>query len=279
MKPLTQTTILILSISVIGLGMTACKKEAEEPTPAIIYVTATPEGQIAPTPAGAMPGYVPSGVCNHLLWPLHDSAEWRYQLSTADGVTEIVLSSIAIEEGAFLYTGSGAEASILCQDNAIIGLPPLPIGDPSFGSGITGSNPIGDYLTYESELLPLGQPVWWDVQLTAGGVIDLPQGLGGAITGGSIVLVHETEQLENVTVPAGSFLALAVKQDALFDLQLQLGDGSAARVLINTAARIHYAEGVGPVKVSYLGGMISTSGTSIPVEGGSTLELIGVTIP
>jgi hypothetical protein len=274
MKPFTRIIILIMSTSVIGLGMAACKKEAEEPTPVVIYVTATPEGQIAPTPAGA----IPSSVCNHLLWPLHDGAEWHYRINTAEGTSEITLSSIAIEDGAFLYVGD-YEASILCQNNAIIGLPLLPLGDPSFEMGITGSNPIGDYLTYESELLPLGQPAWWDIQMNAGGTISLPEGLGGTITGGSIVLVHETEQLENVTVPAGTFLALAVKQDALFDLQLQLGDGSFERVLINTAARIHYAEGAGPVKVSYLGGMISTTGTSIPVEGGSTLELVGVTIP
>ncbi|MBN1121301.1 MAG: hypothetical protein JXJ17_09485 [Anaerolineae bacterium] len=277
MKPFTRIIILILSISVIGLGMAACKKEAEEPTPAIIYVTATPEGMAPPTAVEAAPGEV-SGVCNHLLWPLHDSAEWRYQLSTAEGTSEIILSSIAIEDGAFLYAGD-YEASILCQDNAIIGLPPLPSGDPSLGMGITGSNPIGNYLTYESELLPLGQPAWWDIQMNAGGTINLPEGLGGTITSGSIVLVHETEQLENVTVPAGTFLALAIKQDALFDLQLQLADGSAARVLINTAARIHYAEGAGPVRVSYLGGMISTNGSAIPLEGGATLELVGVTIP
>jgi hypothetical protein len=278
MKPFIRISILILSVSVIGLGLAACKKEAEEPTPVIIYVTATPEGMAVPTTAvEAAPGEG-SSVCNHLLWPLHDNAEWRYQLSTAEGVTEITLSSIGIEEGAFLYANS-AEASLMCRDNAIIGLPPLPVGDPSLGSGIIGNNPIGDTLPSESRLLPYGKPAWWDIQMTAGGTIDLPQGSGGTISGGTIVLAHETEQLENVTVPAGTFLALAVKQDAFFDLQLQLADGSAERVLINTTSRIDYAEGAGPVRVSYLGGMISTSGTSIPLEGGSTLELVEARIP
>jgi hypothetical protein len=274
-KPFTRIAFLILSVSVIGLGMGACQKEEEEPTPIIIYVTATTEGLITPTPAGE---YVASSVCSHLLWPLHDDAEWRYQVSTAEGINEIVLSSIAIEEGAFL-TADGHDASILCQDNAIIGLPPLPLGDPTFGTGITGSNPIGDFLPLESTLLPFGIPASWDIQMNAGGTIDLPDGLGGTISGGSIVLVHQTEQLENVSVPAGTFLALAVGQDALFDLQIQGADDSVNRVLINTVTRIHYAEGVGPVKMSYLGGTISATGTAIPLEGGSTMELIEVRGP
>lgn len=179
-------------------------------------------------------------------------------------------------------TLDGQTGTLSCFDGALSGLPPLLIGHPDLGNGVTGANPLGSYLPAPAQLLPLGTPVTWDQELDAGGTITLPfvdSGTPLTITGGKVVLFNTSGEVETVSVPAGTYMALPIHQDALYQLQVSLPDGTILDALISAAALLHFVEGVGLVKVSYEGGTISTPSTAWELEPGLSLELLNLTLP
>ncbi len=269
--------LLLICSAVLSLALVACQRPTAT-SPTVIYVTATPEPTPAPTPIA--PQGEPGG-CEHLLWPLRDGASWVYRLAAGGEVRDIVLTTSVGPTGATL-TADGQERALICGEDMLAGLPPLPLGHPGLGPGITASNPIGEYLPAPARLLPLGQPANWDQEGAASGMIRLPIGSGDdwlPITGGKVVLIQSTLELESVSVPAGDFLALPVQQDVLLDVQVQLADGAMENVLISAAARQYYAEGVGLVLARYDGGTVSTSAGAWPLEAGLSLELVSWSLP
>ncbi len=236
-------------------------------------------GLPTPQPAASVP---PSNPCDHLLWPLGRSgATWTYRLITLAEETEIVLASNVTSEGVTL-TAHGQTSRMYCGDASIAGLPPLPVAHPELGFGVVGINPVGDYLPAPAYLLPLGHVTGWDQELDAGGAIRLPFVEGGEalpVLGGKLVLIQEAGALETIRVPTGEFLALPVHQDVFLDLQLQFPDGAAHNTIVSATVRHYYVEGVGLIKVSYDGGMVSTSDGAWPLEGGAVLELVDVSLP
>lgn len=222
------------------------------------------------------------GPCEHLLWPLRDGASWTYRLLAPDGSeTPVELVASVGEAGATLTSG-GHTAALICGEGVLAGLPPLPAAHPDLGSSLTGSNPTGALLPSPSVLLPLGQPTGWDLEVDAGGEMTIPGEAGATVlpvTGGKLVLIHETDELQHVEVPAGEFLALPVMRDVLFDARLQAADGSEQSAIVSASSRLHYAEGVGLVRIEYLGGIVSTADGAAPLEPGMVLELVAYNLP
>lgn len=266
-------------IAVCGLALAACLSQPE-PTPNVIYITATPAMTPSPTLPEAAALDAGRSPCEHLLWPLRDGASWAYEMVAPQGITELTLTSSVGEVGATLAI-DGQERSLICGEDLLAGLPPLPVGHPGLGREIVGQNPVGSYLPAPALLLPLGQPATWDQESDAAGTISLPfpGGENAPIVGGKIVLIQQAEELATVNVPAGEFLSLPIRQDVLFDLQVQLPGGTAESVLISAAARHYYAEGVGLVRANYDGGTVSTQGGAWPLEAGLELRLVRADIP
>ncbi len=99
------------------------------------------------------------------------------------------------------------------------------------------------------------------------------------IVSGKLAMIHSSGALETVNVPAGTFDAVPVHEEALFDLRVHYPDGTDQGIVINCESLLYFSENVGPVKIDYLGGTISTSGASWPLAAGVTLELIRYNLP
>lgn len=265
---------VIAALLALPLALAGCAGEPPAPaTPNVVYVTATPPVIAADAPASDSP-------CTHLLWPLDAGNQWTYRLTTPNASTEQALRAELAPSGAVVLASGLDARPMICGEDALAGLPPLPVGHPALGAGVLGANPSGSLLPAPAVLLPLGQPASWDQQLDAGGTIQLPpNGEAVPIASGTVVMVHDTMPLETVEVPAGSFLALPVEQEVLFDLQVQRSGGVSEAVLISASARLYYAEGVGLVRADYLGGTVSAAEGAWPLPGGTTLALSAVSVP
>jgi hypothetical protein len=255
---------------------TAPPTPTADPTAAatLPFVTLAPgEAGVFPTPATRYP----PGPCHHLLWPLDEYAVWTYTLTSPQESTPITLTAIPTAEGADLEL-DGITVTVACADSAVVGLPPHLAGHPDLGAGIAGSDAQGFFLPPLARLLPLGQPAAWDMQMAASGMIALPPGQGSPplpIREGIVVLTSETGPMTSVTVPAGTFTALPIAQDIYYDLRVVWPDGTERRVLIDTSARLFFADGAGLVKIDYFGGTVSTSDETWTLPGGYRMELTG----
>jgi hypothetical protein len=206
-----------------------------------------------------------------------DGAVWRYQLTTADGISEVEFYAEVDDTGALL-TSNGTTSRLSCEGGTLAGLPPFPIGNPSLGFQVAGNNPSGDYLASGAVLLPLGMEARWDMEVEAAGAIRLYQ-LGGnkplSINGGRLVLVQETRELTTVVVPAGEFLVLPIQQEVLLDLLVQVEGVTVESVLVSASSTHYFAEGVGLIKAQYHGGTISSARGSWSLPAGAYMELLG----
>jgi hypothetical protein len=211
----------------------------------------SPTGPLSPTaPTVAQPGVSgwPTGPCEHFLWPLRDGAVWVYRLSGLDQPAELVMESV-IDAGGVAISFKGQTSTLNCIDEALCGLPPGLVGHPDLGNQVAGLNPRGDYLPPPAQLLPLGTPVVWDLELDAAGAITLP--LSDA----------------------------PVREVVFFEIQVSLPDGSQQAVYIDATTQRYYVEGVGLVKAVYEGGTISAPGGTWSLEPGPVLELVSFTLP
>ncbi len=280
---------LVTALAALLILISGCAGPAATPipTPWIIVMTATPdearpvEGEQLPTGATPYPADLLTGPCENLLWPLRDGARWTYVLTAPGGVREVTLEGRVADRGLTLLLDD-TSAGLNCLEGAIAGLPPTPLaGHPALGTGLIGLNPVGELLPDAGMLIPLGTPQTWDVEMDAAGTVLLPDAGSTPlpVTGGKIVIVSSTSPLEPITTPAGSFNALPITQQSFFDLTVTRPDGTVDRALIATGTQLYFSEGIGPVKVAFTGGSISTPGGVYSLETGLTLELTGVQIP
>lgn len=249
------------------------------PLPPTLTPTPVPTGVLATLPPTPTPIPTP-GPCSHLLWPLRSGAVWSYRLTLANGSVDLTLSAAEADGSMMLTSSVGFSGLLYCGGGTLAGMPPLPVGHPDLGFGVTGINPAGDYLPAPASLLPLGQPATWDQELDAGGTIVLPFSADPLlISSGKIVMISSTQALTTLNVPAGDFLALPVRQDVFYDITVALPDGSSQSVIISASSMLYYAEDAGLLKVTYEEGTISTPSGAWTLAPGPVLELLSVTWP
>ena len=216
------------------------------------------------------------GICEHLLWPILDGAAWTYRFTGDNSSTDLTVTATVDEFGATL-SGGGNVSRMLCGDGSLAGLPPFPAAHPALGMNVSGNNPSGSFLPSGAVLLPLGQPAQWDMDVEAAGAIRIAQIAGDTalpINGGKIAVIQSAQPLETIVVPAGEYLALPVKQDVLMDLQVQTEGITVESIIVSATVTMYFVEGVGPVRVEYAGGTVSSPSGAWSLPAGSTLELL-----
>ncbi len=283
-----RTRPALTALPILLAVLSACGRFPPSPTPTLFLLpTAPPPTSPLPastaTPANAAPAALPPpGPCSHLLWPLVDGAAWTYNQIDPSGSRQVVLSAHAAPDGMILDL-DGITSRLNCLDGALAGQLPgiLGAGHPALGASLIGSAPRGSLLPDSALLLPLGAPAVWDQEMEAGGLITLP-GLSPdplTVEGGRQVLFHTTAAPTTITVPAGAFTALPVRQDVLYEIRVRLPDGAPADVLINTALEIDLVEGIGPVAFRFMGGQVSTPSGAWPLDPGASWDLVSYRIP
>jgi hypothetical protein len=226
---------------------------------------------------------VPQSACEHLFWPLRDGASWTYRTSAIAGAQpEVIFQSTIALDGVQLTLGDDS-SHLNCIDGALAGLPPgwIGSGHPALGGGVIGLNPAGAFLASEDALLSFEGA--WQLDITPSGTIllPIPASTPVQISGGEMFVYSVPLPTESVTVPAGSFTALPIQQDFLYQITVTLPDGSAQDVFINTTVKQYFVERVGLVRAEFVGGTISSSDGSISaiLDSGSILELVQYSIP
>lgn len=259
----------------------ACSGDSSSPTPTLYVIPTALE--LSPTGApSAETSDHSSGPCDHLLWPLADGSTWTYRYTAADGSSHEVTLGSVIEPAGIVLSLEGSTNHLNCLDGGLSGLLPgfIGSGHPDLGGSVHGTNPRGMLLPPSADLLPLGETTSWDIELDAAGTINLPltgTHAGYSITSGRIVLYHSTSPVIDVTVPAGTFTALPVRQDLIYEIMVEAPDGSQ-QVLINAGVELYYAEGVGLIRVEFEGGTISSPSGGWPLSADGTLELLSYTL-
>ena len=159
-------------------------------------------------------------ICEHPYYPLKTGAEWNYAVSGIGEVVEQTYSVGQITEGAngtsarltLTVGGPTFENEVLCSAS---GLQLGEYNNITFGGPETEG--IGSFETVESTgvyLPPIDQLVpgaTWTANYVIEGSIDT----GGQVieTTQEIEVVYELEGTESISVPAGDFEALRVKQN------------------------------------------------------------------
>lgn len=299
---MAKRSSLLALVSILAGALAGCLSPDATPTPTLFLLPTTPPLTDTPPPppptddvvaniptptplfgsgtAASLGDHEP-GICEHLLWPIVDGATWTYRMTTPQGSSDLTVAATVDEFGATLTSGT-TTSLMLCGDGILAGLPPLPIGHPNLGTNISGNNPSGEYLPTGAVILPLGQPAQWDMDIDTAGAVVISQ-IGGStplsINGGKIAIVQGTNPLETVTVLAGEFLALPVRQDVLMDLQVQTQGVSVESIIISATVTTYFAEGIGPVLAVYDGGTVSSASGAWSLPGGSRLELVSASHP
>ena len=272
----------LLTITCCALGVVTSSCSPAAPTPA------SPSLSLAAPPATAVPstesiGRIalapadPGGLCEHLLWPLRDGASWAYQATGITGLDSLMLTSRLIEGGIELTVG-GNTSRLNCLDGALAGLPPglFGSGHPDLGPAVTATNPRDAYLPAPAWLLPLGSAVEWSTELDPGGTILLPIAPGTPlpVSAGRLVVSSYASDLVPVAVSAGTLSALRVHQSMLYAIDVTLPDGGTSQAFIDASSEVYFVERIGPVRIQYLGGTVTTpEGTwTLPPGGELTLQ-------
>lgn len=252
----------------IVLTVSACAPARTEISATQPPVTLSSTQDISPT----------TNICDHLLWPLRDGAIWEYQLSGSDGSLQSLNLSAAIQSGSAHLTLGDASSTLNCLDGSLIGIPPsmLGSGHPSLSGG-DALNPRGAFLPSQ-DVISMNTP--WDVEADASGSL-LLDSASLPIAGGKLVISSYPLDIEPITTQAGTWSARPVQQTVYYELFVQRADGTQVQVLINAQMQQYFVEGVGIVRVEYLGGSVSSQSGEFNrnLEGGLALELVSYYLP
>ncbi|MGF1507316.1 MAG: hypothetical protein GYB64_18375 [Chloroflexi bacterium] len=220
------------------------------------------------------------GPCDHRYWPLRDGATWTYTISGRPDLTgEVTLSTRSVDaQTAQLLTGEYA-AEVTCTGGAIVGLPPglFGAGHPDLAADLQATSVNGQFLAAPESLIAAEAGTTWDHELDPTGAIGLPingQPESTPVRGGKMVVFDRLLGREQVATPAGTFDALAIQSEVFYQMQVP-----GTEVVISTTVVWYFAEVVGPVRLDFQGGTVSSPEGAWPLDGGIQLLLNAVTLP
>ncbi len=268
-------------------------EQTNMPTEDIVKGEPSPE----PTESDAIVPTPPDeGACANVLYPLIPGYQWVYEVSWEDETTQIGVSVSEVTENEAkvnaVYLGSGvtSEATITCQDGAILGFPTILLG---FLFGDVEGNI--DIEHQDGVFMPAHQTFenndWnydWVSEYKASGVIEAEID-GDQVTGRmdesplsiSWSTLEEGEDsfaFDPITVKAGEYPeAVKLRHETRLDFSAELEEGGMSTSLsaaIITQSNSWFQPNVGLLKQEIEQASAKVYGISFPIAVDTTIELV-----
>jgi len=253
--------------------------EAAEP-PAV-------EALVPPPPADGSP-------CANTFYPMIKGYQWIYEVTSEGETSQISLtvSEVNGDEATLnaLYLDSGitTEATVECQDGAILNFPVMLLGF-LFGD-VDGEMPVehvdGQYAPNYAAFVGKNWDHTWTGEYLASGVIDAVvdgDEVTGTLSESPIDMewntLGEGEAIfEAITVKAGEFpRAIKLERELVFDLEVELeesGYTTSVAAVLTLQNNLWFEPNMGQLKQEIERASIKVYGVNFPMEMTGNLELV-----
>lgn len=236
------------------------------------------------------------GACANVLYPLIPGYQWVYEISWEDETTQIgvSVSEVTQDEATVnaLYMGTGAttEATITCQDGAIVSFPTILLGF-LFGDA-EGSIDIqhqdGVFMPAYNTLEDHNWDYQWVSEYTASGVIQAEID-GDQVTGrlddsplsiswNTLEKEEDAFAFDPITVQAGDYPeAIKLRHETQLDFSAELEEGGVTTSLsaaIITKSSSWFQPNLGLLKQEIEQASAKVYGISFPISMDTTIELV-----
>lgn len=303
---LTVISLVLLSsvacslISAFPSLPTETPAEQADPTEQVsLPAEDTTEGEPGPEPTeseAVVPPPPEEGACANVLYPLIPGYQWVYEVSWEDETSQIGVSVSEVSENEAtvnaIYLGSGAttEATITCQDGAILGFPTILLGF-LFGD-VEGSIDVehqdGVFMPAHKTLEDNDWNYDWVSEYKASGIIEAEID-GDQVTGRldesplsiSWSTLEEGEDsfaFDPVTVKAGQYPeAIKLHHETRLDFSAELEEGGLSTSLsaaIITQSSSWFQPNVGLLRQEIEQASARVYGINFPIAVDTTIELV-----
>lgn len=262
LAPATVATTAPTAPSAVSAQLSAAATAAAPAT------TAAPAATTPPVTSAPLSVSGGSGACDNPYYPLRQGATWTYTVTGLDKPAEQTQTVTKVENGSAeitLQTGTiTVKNPVDCTAEGLKfgNLPSITSQTGNLNAELTAVSSEGVYLPRADRLVPGAQ---WDAHYVLKGKISMAQ---QAIDVTEDVKLHfEVVGSEKVTVPAGTFDALKIKQHLTIDIQMANAPASVPPGSFDQF--VWFARDVGMVKTS----------VSLPESRDLTTELKSYNIP
>lgn len=219
--PTTPAGATPAAASVATSATSATSPASAQPSAVAPAATAAPAATTPPATSAPPSASGGSGACDNPYYPLRQDATWTYTVAGLDKPAEQTQTVTKVENGSAeitLQTGTlTAKNPVVCAADGLKfgNLPSVTSQSGNLSTDLTAVSSEGVYLPRADKLVP-GAP--WDARYVLKGKINMAQ---QAIDVTEDVKLHsEVVGSEKVTVAAGTFDALKIKQHFTFDIQM-----------------------------------------------------------
>lgn len=246
--------LLTLSVALLGAGCSSAptaRPSTAGPTPSIAVGEPNPSA--------------PSGTaCTNAYFPAQKGFAVSYKTNFGNKAGEYKTTVTDVRaDGLSVQIAFPDNKIVLTQDYTCDGPKLMAKGYADFGSALAGTKVTFETKSQDGLYLPerLVVGTKWDSSVNVVGKIE-----GGPLAQAgikelkeSITTKSEALAKEKITVAAGTFEAIKVKQDMTIDINM--GIGTKATTKVNTTTYVWFAEGIGMVKSE-----TASNGTTSTVE-------------
>lgn len=236
------------------------------------------------------------GACANVLYPLIPGYQWVYEITSEGETSQIGITVTQVNENTatinalYIDTGITSEATIECQDGAIISFPTVLLGF-IFGDA-EGTLDIhhedGVFIPNYQALVDHNWKHTWHSQYTASGVIEAEID-GDLITGRlqesplgmdwNTLDENETEfAFDPITIKAGDFpQAIKLRRDTQLDFTAEMEEGGeiiSLSAVLNIKNNLWFEPNMGLLKQEIEQASAKVYGISFPIVMDTTIELI-----
>ncbi len=265
----------------------ALETPTEEPTAETTVDESASDALVPPSPSDG-------GPCANTFYPMIPGYQWIYEVTSEDETSQISLTVTEVNENEatlnalYLESGITTEATVECQNGAILNFPVMLLGfifgdvDGEMTLEHIGGVFVPDYETMASH----NWDHTWSGEYIASGVIDA-EIEGDLITGRLEESPLDIEWntlgageaiFEAITVRAGEFpQAIKLEREATFEFTAELEE-EGQKVSLSAVLTLHnnlwFEPNIGQLKQEIERASIKVYGVNFPIEMTGTVELV-----
>ena len=237
--------ILVAGLSLLAVSLSAC---GGKPTP-----DAAPTDLPAPTSEAAAPTAVPVDPCGNLFFPVKNKTVFNYTSSGSPAGVYSFRNVIGnTQAGGFTLTTKYKKLSLPqtweCKPEGMLA-GGLGFTDAASSlaleqfTNLTASNITG--ISLPANLAP---GMEWNYSLDLQGAERVKEGQPAGSMTGRTSIAFKAGNTDSVTVPAGTFDAIAIQVTAVNEFQVLSASGETKKVTAHTTYTVWYAPGIGWIK-------------------------------